>query len=111
MNVVASRERHPTSRALRIRGAALSITGLALLAGLVWFANPTRVLDVLCSADLGWITLALIVILMSTTLGAINSYLIAAPGPGLRFKHFLCELVLEKTRSGIANCSRSPRCG
>jgi uncharacterized membrane protein YbhN (UPF0104 family) len=90
MNVAAPREMHPTSRALRIRGAAVSIIGLALLAGLIWFANPTRVLDVLRSAELGWITLALIVILMSTTLGAINSYLIAAPGPGLRFKHFLC---------------------
>jgi uncharacterized membrane protein YbhN (UPF0104 family) len=69
---------------------AVSVVGLLLLAGLIWFANPTSVLDVLRDADLGWIALALVVILMSTILGAMNSYLMAAPGPALRFRRFLC---------------------
>jgi uncharacterized membrane protein YbhN (UPF0104 family) len=90
MNIAAPGGTHPASRTLRIRGAAVSIVGLVLLVGLIWFANPTRVLDALRYADSGWIVVALVVILMSTTLGAVNSYLIAAPGPTLRFKHFLC---------------------
>jgi uncharacterized membrane protein YbhN (UPF0104 family) len=67
----------------------VSVAGVGLLVGLIWFANPASVLVALRDAQPAWIVLALAVILVSTMLGAINSYLMAAPGPALGFKGFL----------------------
>lgn len=77
-------------RARQIRAALLSTVGLAMLVGLIWFVNPTRILHVIHDAEPDWIVLAAAVILVSTLLGAANSYLMAAPGPALGFKRFLC---------------------
>lgn len=90
MTVANTPHTDSAKRALQIRAALLSIMGLALLIGLIWFANPTRILDVLSDAEPGWIVLASAVILISTLLGAANSYLMAAPGPALGFTRFLC---------------------
>jgi uncharacterized membrane protein YbhN (UPF0104 family) len=77
------------SRFARIRAIVVSVVGLALLVSLVSFANPSRVLIALRNAQPAWIVLALAGILVSTVLGAINSYLIAEPGPALGFLGFL----------------------
>src|ERR1700677_172035 len=90
MTVANSPRTDSAKRALQIRAALLSIVGLALLIGLIWFVNPTRILHVLHDAESGWIVFAAAVILISTLLGAANSYLMAAPGPALGFKRFLC---------------------
>lgn len=90
MTAANSSRTDSAKRVLQIRAALLSIVGLALLIGLIWFVNPTRILHVLHDAESGWIVFAAAVILISTLLGAANSYLMTAPGPALRFKRFLC---------------------
>jgi glycosyltransferase 2 family protein len=71
------------------RAIVVSVLGLALLVALIWYANPSRVLHAVRDADPAWIGLAVAAILLSTILGAFNSYLMAAPGPTLKFAGFL----------------------
>ena len=73
----------------RIRAALLSVTGLALLIVLLWFAGLGRVLAVLRGADPALIGVALFVIVIATLIGAINSYLVAAADIGVRFLPYL----------------------
>lgn len=89
MTVANSPRTDSAKQVLQIRAALLSIMGLVLLIGLIWFVHPTRILHVLHDAESGWIVFAAAMILISTLLGAANSYLMAAPGPALGFKRFL----------------------
>jgi uncharacterized membrane protein YbhN (UPF0104 family) len=72
-----------------VRTVALSLTGFALLALLVWWVDPSRVGSVLSNADTKWIGLMLMALVAATLLGAINSYLIAIRDSELNFMSFL----------------------
>lgn len=74
--------------AMRIRALVVSIVGLAVLVGVILFANPGQVVAKLSGAEPGLLVLALGGILASTLLGGMNSYLMAAPGSALGFKRF-----------------------
>ena len=79
----------PSSLRTRFKAALATLLGLAVLGALVWYANPSRVLHALRGAEPIWIAAALGAILVSTLLGAVNSYMMAAPGPSLGFGRFL----------------------
>ena len=72
-----------------LRTCALFLTGLALLAMLLWWVNPMRVASVLSDADMRWIVLTIVVLVIATVIGAINSYLMVTQDSGLNFRSFL----------------------
>lgn len=71
------------------RAIALSVVGFGLLALLIWWANPARVLATLRNADPAWIGLGLVAVVVAALLGAVNSYIIAVPERGIRFPRYL----------------------
>lgn len=79
----------PPSLGVRFKAALASLLGLAVLGALIWYANPSRVLHALRGAEPSWIVVTLLAILVSTVLGAFNSYMMAAPGPSLGFARFI----------------------
>ena len=76
-------------RTSRLRSVVLSFAGLVILAVLIWWVNPARLASVWRHADPRWVVLALIAIVISTVIGAYNSYLMAVPDRTIRFRNFL----------------------